>query len=271
VLNFLLIYTGYGIFVAPITLTLLAVDCYQRATASPKEAWLPLAAWIASAGSLALFFLGYVFRSAAACFQFPYPSPSAYPVFMGFMFAKFLGLKHGTVFPAAIGIFFVLLSVGVCGRQFWSVWKCGIKEQRSFVGFTLAAYTLLYASAAAVGRVCLGMQAAGAARNLTLLIPGFLALYFQILMDRDSRRRNVLGLVFVLILIPGCVQRNHKEIEGFSAMKRAWKDCYRRTENIKYCDQVSHLQLFPWPEGIHMREKLEYLKQNRLNLYANSD
>ncbi len=268
-LNFLLIYTGYGIFVAGITLVLLPLDCYHRIKARSGNVIAPFLAWIASAASLASFFYGYVFNPAADCYHFPYRNPAAYPWFMGLMFAKFLGIKHGVVFPALVGIAVVMVLAGVLASNLWLVWKDGSAQDGSLVVVILTGYSLLYAAAAAIGRVCLGMEAAGSPRNLTLLIPGFLGIYFHLSMRRSGYHRTLLVTALLVAVLPSCIQRNHKEIEGFSAMKHAWKECYRASENVQYCDSVSHLQLYPLPEAIHLQDKLKYLKQNRLNLYAN--
>jgi hypothetical protein len=269
-LNFLLIYTGFGIFVALITLALLAVDCYQKLKAGNGNVVGPFLAWIAAAASLGSFFYGYVFNPAADCFQFPYRNFAAYPWFMGLMFAKFLGIKHGVVFPSLVGIAVVIVLVGVLARNLWLVLKRGMAQGGILVVAILTGYSLLYAAAAAVGRVCLGMGAAGASRYLTLLIPAFLGIYFHLLMRRSGYQRTLLMSMVLLTVLPSCVQRNHKEIEGFSAMKHAWKDCYRAIENVQYCDSFSHLQLYPRPPATHLQDKLNYLKQNRLNLYANA-
>jgi hypothetical protein len=270
-LNFLLIYTGFGIFVAVVTLTLLAVSCYQEVKADTGNVIGPFLAWVAGAVSLGSFFYGYVFNPAADCFHFPYGNPAAYPRFMGLIFAKFLGIKYGVVFPPLVGITVVIIVVGVLARNFWLVLKHGIAQGGSLVVVILTVYSLLYAAATAIGRVCLGMEAAAASRYLTLLIPAFLGIYFHLLMSRRDYKRNLLLAGLLVAVLPSCVQRNHKEIEGFSAMKHAWKDCYRATENIHYCDAFSQLQLYPRPEATHLQDKLNYLKQNRLNLYANAE
>jgi hypothetical protein len=270
VLNFLLIYTGYGIFVAVITLTLLLLDCYHRVKMRRGNVIAPFLAWVASAASLASFFHGYVFNPAVDCYHFPYRNPAAYPWFMGLMFAKFLGIKHGVVFPALVGIAVVIVLAGVLVRNLWLVLQGGGAQDGGLVVVILTGYSLLYAGAAAIGRVCLGMEAAGSSRNLTLLIPGFLGIYFHLLMSRRGHHRTLLVTALLVAVLPGCIQRNHKEIESFSAMKHAWKDCYRASENVQYCDSFSHLQLYPWPDTIHLQDKLNYLKRNRLNLYANA-
>ncbi len=267
-LNFLLIYTGYGIFVAIITLVLLPLDCYHRLRTRSGSVIAPFLAWIASVASLGAFLHGYIFNPAADCYHFPYRNPAAYPWFMGLMLAKFLGIKHGVLFPALVGMALVIVLAGVLVRNLWLVWKDGTAQYGSLVVVILTGYSLLYAAAAAIGRVCLGMEAAGSSRNLTLLIPGFLGIYFHLLMSRSGYSRTLLLTALFVAVLPACIQRNHKEIENFSAMKHAWKDCYLASENVPYCDSSSHLQLYPWPPAI--QDKLNYLKQNRLNLYANA-
>ena len=264
-LNFLLIYTGYGIFAGLITLVLLAIDCWQSWRTGARTRG-PLLAWMASAASLASFFYGYVFNPAADCYQFPYRNPAAYSWFMGLMFAKSLGIKRGAVFPALLGIGVVILLVAVFAQAFSRVLR-GDNGARGVI-VILTGYTLLYAAAAAIGRVCLGMETAGSSRNVTLLIPGLLGIYFYLLMLDHTYRRTLLLSAFVIAVVPACLQRNHKEIEGFSAMKRAWRNCYLTHENIEYCDAFSHFELYSRPEATHLRAKLAFLKQNRLNLYA---
>jgi hypothetical protein len=71
-----------------------------------------------------------------------------------------------------------------------------------------------------------------------------------------------------LVALLGATQRYHKELEGFSAMKRDWKQCYPAHEDIQFCDQATRFQIYPWPENIGLKEKLAYLKKNALNLYG---
>jgi hypothetical protein len=268
-LNFLLIFTGYGIFATVLNLALLGLECW-RERRSRQRLVGPVLALAASAASLAAFFHGYVFAPAVSCYEFPYRDPAAYPLFMALMFAKYLGLKHGMVVPAVLGLVTLLLLLCVLAAS--SVQLLSTRTPDSRVTVILTGYTFLYASAAAVGRVCLGMEAAGASRNLTLLIPGFLGLYFYLLSRGHGYKRNLMMVALLVAILPSCIQRNHKEIEGFSAMKRAWKSCYLAHENIEYCDGFSHLhQLYRPSDSNRLRKKLDFLQRNRLNLYANSD
>lgn len=265
--NFLLIYTGYGIFVLPITLLLLAIDCWQNRRKA-AELIAPFSALVLSALSLALFLHKYVFNPAADCFHFPYHNPAAYPWFMGLMLAKFLGIKHGTMLPGVIGLLVLLIIIAVCVRSLWVLIKD--MNPRAVIVLILTGYTLIYAAAAAIGRVCMGLEAAQSSRNLTLLIPAFIGIYFYLLSLNPIGKARIATAVLLLAVLPGCIQRNHKEIEGFSGMKTAWKACYLANEKIAYCDAVSHLQLYPHPDAIDLSNKLDYLKRKHLNLYKSS-
>jgi hypothetical protein len=54
-------------------------------------------------------------------------------------------------------------------------------------------------------------------------------------------------------------------------MKRDWRPCYLAHEDIQFCNQASRFRIYPWPETVGLKEKLAYLKQNALNLYATGD
>jgi hypothetical protein len=269
VINFLLVYTGYGVFITGITLALLALDVFHHLPAGDvRGATASFLAFTIAAASLASFFYHYVFNPAADCYHFPYRNPAAYPWFMSLMFARFVGIKHGLLFGSVVGIGAVVLVVALMVDHAWLLTRDRPPQRASLVIFILTGYTLIYASAAAVGRVCLGMHAAQSSRNMTLLIPAFLGIYFHLLAKPSGGKRTLLLAIMFLIVLPSAIQRYHKELEGLSAMKRDWKQCYLEREDIQLCDQATGLQIYPWPEKIRLKEKLAYLKQNALNLYA---
>lgn len=48
-----------------------------------------------------------------------------------------------------------------------------------------------------------------------------------------------------------------------------WKNCYLRLEDVGRCDEITNFTIYPPPEtATHLQEKLPYLKQHQLNLYA---
>jgi len=92
-------------------------------------------------------------------------------------------------------------------------------------------------------------------------------MYFYILTIQPQILHRVMLAIFVAILIPGHAhisQRAYWYTDG----KRAWVRCYRQTEDIAYCDSATNFKIYPAAERTHLKEKLDYLKRNRLNLFA---
>ena len=71
-LNFFLIFTGFGIFMGVITLGVFGLNCYWRLRRIISEPfWHSIAGLILAASSLGAFFLHYTFDPAVSCFEFP--------------------------------------------------------------------------------------------------------------------------------------------------------------------------------------------------------
>src|SRR5262249_49148664 len=116
-------------------------------------------------------------------------------------------------------------------------------RQRALVMALLLSFGLVYSANTSVGRLCLGPEAAFASRYMTLMIPVFLGIYFGLIsMIRGSARLLALGL-FGLLVLHGSL-RVPPEAAGLAQGKRAWADCYRKTEDIGYCDQTTHFQVY---------------------------
>jgi hypothetical protein len=271
IINFVLIFTGYGICMAGITLLLFGLEAHHGARAHDRRRTMTALLSLAIAtASLASFFYGYQFHPSVACYQFPYHDLAAYPVFLGLMFANFLAVKQGVILASIVGMGVIVVVSSLLALHIRALGKGSSAERASMLIVILLGFSLTVSAATAVGRVCLGPEGARASRYLTLLIPAFLGIYFSILAIRNDRKRVALAGIFILLLLPSCVRRSHKEIEDFSALKQNWKQCYLAHEDIRFCDAEANFQLHPCPECIQMKEKLEFLKRNRLNLYADS-
>ena len=271
VMNFLLIFTGFGIFIAGITLLLFGLEAYHGA--KTHDRWrtkTPLLSLAIATASLLWFFYGYQFNPSVGCYHFPYHDLAAYPVFLGLMFANFLAVKQGTMLASILGMGVLVVVSRLLVLHIRALWQDCSANRGSMLIVILLGFSLTFSAATAVGRVCLGPEGARASRYLTLLIPAFLGIYFSILTIRNDRKRAVLAGIFILLVLPSCVHRNHKEIEDLSALKQNWKQCYLAHEDIRFCDAKANFQLYPCPECIQMKERLEFLKRNRLNLYADS-
>ncbi len=270
-LNFLLIYTGYGLFMGAATIAVFSLECYwswRHMTSVPFAQ--ALTGLIVAAASLASFFVHYTFSPGVECFEIPHRHLLQYPQLTALMFAAFVVPRplHLSLGMTALGVTILLVVIAVLG---WHVLRL-LKDARrhaALVGAVLLSYSLLFSANAAVGRLCLGLEMAYSSRYVTLLIPAFLAIYFYLLAKSWHGKRNFVLALWVLLLLPAAVRKPWEEVRWYSNGKRDWANCYVRTENIQYCDQSANFALYPHPEpiGLQLQQKLDYLKQHRLNLF----
>jgi hypothetical protein len=270
-LNFLLIYTGYGLLMGAITLGVFLLECYwswRHMTSVPFAQ--ALAGFGVAAASLASFFVHYQPVTAADCFEIPHRHLLQYPRFMALMFSAFVVprpflLSSGVTLLGGATILIVL------GAVFCLHLLHLLKSPRPashLIGAILVSFSLLFAAGAAVGRLCLGLNAAFTSRYCTLLIPAFLAIYFYLLSKSWRGMRNLILALWVILLLPAAIFLPRTNIHWFADGKRNWANCYIRTENIRYCDQSTKFVIYPHPEQTGLQQKLDYLKEHRLNLFA---
>ena len=268
-LNFVLIYTGYGLFMGPITLGVFLLECYwsrRHLTTTPFVQ--ALVGLLVAAASLGSFFIHYEFRPGVGCFQFSFLNLLQYPRFMSLMFSSFL-IPRPFLLMMGVEIFGALVLAIVLAVLGFNVFRLIKSSQPApLIGAILLSFTLLFTSNASVGRLCMGLNAAFASRYSTLLIPAFLALYFFLLSKSWLGKRNLVLAFWVLLLLPASLYKPWREIHWFSEGKRHWAACYVRTENIRGCTQSTNFVLYGDFELTHLQEKLDYLKQNHLNLFA---
>jgi hypothetical protein len=91
-----------------------------------------------------------------------------------------------------------------------------------------------------------------------------MAFYLCLKSIRTPLIRKVMVGAFVLLLIPGCLIVD-PNAGVYPRGKRAWAQCYLVTESIPSCGKV--FNIYSYPEQTHLKEKLDYLKENGLNLY----
>jgi hypothetical protein len=270
-LNFLLIYTGFGLFMGVITLGIFALEVYwQLRRMPPRTLALPFAGFIVAGASLGSFFFRYKFLPAADCFVFPYHPVTAYWSFIALMFWEFVGPANHWVVGTSVGTILLVFAGMVLSVQARNLVMLERPPLNALIVAVLLGYSLLFTIGSAVGRVCLGRQAAETSRYTTLLIPAFLALYFYLLSLSHVRLRKLALGLFVAMLIPSALTVR-KGAHWIADGKRAWATCYLQSENIDYCDTSVRFKIHPYPEYNNgLKEKLDYLKQHRLNLFADS-
>ena len=266
-INFLLIYTGFGVFMGALTIAFFALACtWSLRGTSTMPIAVPAAGLLIASISFASFFFHYKFQTAVDCFEFPYHRLVDYPWFVALMFSTFAGLRSPIVLVTVLGAILLLFAVYILGFELKRV--AHDSDSTPLTIAILLSFSLLFAVNTAIGRVCLGLPApAQSSRYTTLLIPAFLAMYFYLLAVPNKKARETGLIVLVLILIPG-----HAHLPShapfFADRKIAWANCYKRTESIADCDSATAFKIYPDPEATGLKQKLDYLKRNKLNLFA---
>jgi len=217
-LNFILIYTGYGLFMGPITLGVFLTECYwswHRLTATPFV--YASAGLLIAAASLASFFIHYEFRPGVSCFELSYRNLLLYPHFMALMFSAFLVprpflLSSGV---AVLGVATLVVLIAVfCSNVLHSLRSpCPASY---LTGAVLATFGLLYTISTSVGRVCLGLNFAFSSRYSSLLIPPFLGIYFYLLSRSWHGKRALMLIFWILLLLPAALFEPSDDIRWFA-------------------------------------------------------
>jgi hypothetical protein len=274
--NFLSIYTGFGIFIGVVTPALLALDYYANVRhLAPKYQWGSAAALAISIAALASFFVHYKFDPAVDCFSPAPENPVLYPWFVALMFANAAGLKIlSLTLQTLIGsIALLLLVVGLL----ITVKRLTAREAdtwpRDAAIAALLAYSAVFCLNTAYGRLCVGLAGAGASRYTLYEILGLFGLYLYALSNHGRNLRVSLILILLVFAMLGARPLNRKdawELVYLSNRKSVWRECYLARHDIYECDALTHFQIDPTPGAPRLQEKLDFLERNHLNLYDNS-
>ena len=273
-LNFLMIFTGFGLFMGLITPLLLAFDCHGAMRAKQKGALVGgLVAGAIALLSLASFFIGYVSVPGAGSFRLTFGNVLAYPRYAGLMFANVVGLKwYDRVGASVVGIGLLVCVVGALVHHLRLMVRREIgAESISRIVAILLGYCLLFSIVAAIGRVGLGLHTAGAPRYFPYVAIGIVGLYFHLL----TLRKTTIGKWGVTAVLLGAVvagfhmtRLDEGTADRLSDGKRRWRSCYLRTEDIDACTKAAAFAIYPRPEATGLKDKLDYLKGHKLNLFA---
>jgi hypothetical protein len=273
-INFVTLYTGFGIFLGVLTPALLILDYLSGTRESRLSRRYLTTAIIVALCSLASFFVGYKSQSASACFSLRPQSPVSYWHFVALMFANFFSVRHlnlptklfGTLILAAVFSSLIIVVVSLMHKE-----KLAPDDRnRAFIIVGLTAFTLLFCINTAYGRVCGGLETALQSRYSIYLEPAVLGFYFFLLSLRhESRRFFLTGFLMGLVAASLTVDRGGM---GFSTyVKQHWKTCYLQTEDIRECNKVVGFPIYTdspdQTQLTHLQEKLEYLKRTHQNLY----
>lgn len=270
-LNIGLVYTGYSFFMGLGTVILLGLECVQylqqRAWHLAGQSTVALAA---AAATFASFLSLYRFAPTVGCFRFPYERPWEYLWFMSLMLVRFVGFDFALApFLATwIGAILLTIAIGIMAQRALRLVRNGVTSDAASLSIViLLGFTLIYATNAAVGRVCLGPNLAQSSRYMTLVIPAFLGIYLHFLTLRP-RLRMIMIVLFVMLLlpIPLAVRASDADASGgWRQVKQVWKACYLKHGTIERCGRVAGR--LPYPAAAPLQPKLAYLHEHQLNLF----
>ncbi len=274
--NFLLIYTGFGIFVGLVTPVLLALDHYTNIRHLGSKYHCGAAAvFMISIGSLASFFVGYKLQPAADCFTPAVQNPVIYLWFVDLMFANAAGLKILNPILAtligSIALSLLLLGLMVVVKRLLT--RKADTWSRDAAIAVLLAYCATFSLSNAYGRLCLGLVVAGYSRYVPFMVIGFFGLYLYALSIHSRNLRVSLVLVLLLFAMLSARPLNRRDtwiVEQISNGKSVWRECYLVRHDIHECDTVARFKINPRPKASRLQEKLDFLEHNHLNLYDNS-
>lgn len=274
-LNFLLVFTGFGFFIGLITLPLLLLEVVRSLRAHERQRGMAAgAALLLAFGTLGLFGVDYHFNPAVGCFVFPYQQPEEYGHFVALMFALFIGFQRsaGIGLPLVAGYAVLLLTLALLLYHSARLVLVGSDDApTSRVIVVLLGFTLLFAANTAIGRVCAGLPFAQSSRYMTLMIPGFFGLYLHIVSSQKLRRQHVMIIMFALALLPTLLPlrfEDYPEIGLYYGSKLAWHDCYLSQHDIAACNAGVPIPIHPDAQASGLERKLAYLEEHHLSLFA---
>ena len=203
-LNFMTMYTGFGVFIGIVTPALLAVELFHTIRRKENH-FIPALGSSFALSLLTIFsyFHNYAFAPAVSCFAIKASYVPKYPAFMGVILARFLSVSFSETMWLSVGIGAVLLAAtGITlFVQGFQVIKNNSSPVGLFAGSLLGGYTLIFLMNAAIGRQCLGMAAAYTSRYVTLAIPGLFAIYLFIQTLKKPLWRNTALILFLLLIV----------------------------------------------------------------------
>ncbi|MFN0111350.1 MAG: hypothetical protein ACKVZH_21005 [Blastocatellia bacterium] len=276
VLNFLLVNTGYGLFVGGITFALFAIESWNHRNRRPDLA-AALSGLIVSALTIFTFVIDYSLEHFSGSVGHQVSRLWDYPLFAGLMLGRFVRpypnrIGWFTYLAMLVGIGLLLLAIVALVIHLRRVLNQLKPDSRiNLVVTILIGFVLLFVANAAWGRAGMGLNGSQSSRFVTLLIPGFLGLYFHLLTLQADRLRRIALSVFLLLMLPGHLPLrlgdNHPA-GVFSHYKRAWKECYLRTEKVEHCTELVGFELLPAAQTDLLKARLKFLQEHKLNLYA---
>jgi hypothetical protein len=275
IINFNAIYSGFGIFLGAITPILFIYEaiCFYKVKDNNKF-YVSLFCLITSLFFIYLFFIDYHWQTSNPNFQFPYPRPWEYIYFVVLSYAGFLGIPGHAFLSYFIGfIIFGTLCYMVIKQSiflFKSTRK-NIDEKQLIINkiiLILTTFSLLFIFSTAVGRIQFGIVSGQSTRYMIYLAPSIIAIYLHIKSSSNRYKSIIIIMMLFTLVLLELFGNNSLEVTiQFSGKKQEWKNNYLQFEKIEMANQLSSFKIHPNEKSTDMKNKLQYLKENKLNLF----
>ena len=268
ILNFLITYTAFGLFLGFLTPLLLIVDFWVNLRGKRKTALYSTAAVLLSLVSLASYFYGYKLQPAVNCFSPKPHAPAQYLWYASLIFSN-LWITSTGWFSRSIGLVVILGLVVTVAAALRKMLAPTERWTTYAIAATLAAFSLLFAFGAAYGRVCLGMFTAQSSRYMDYIVLGIFGAYLYLRSLRHETLRKMLSAVVVVALLATIPIRaaDRNGMRWGSTVKKTWRRCYLQGGTIAECDAAAAYKIDPEPVPL-LQQKLDFLKQTRQNLFC---
>ena len=275
IINFMTIYTGFGLFIGCITpILFLSEIIFSVRKADTKRIALSAFFFLVSVLSFLSFFINYTFTSAAEGFVFPAPDSFDYVQFILITFASYCGMRMSLIIlyiiatPVVVSVIYIVVRTGsdIIRNLFGNM--NAQKTTEGQIILVLALFTLIFSINLVIGRLCLGLGAATAPRYTPYMTPAFFALYlFAVTRKTVPLRLIVFCTACFFVTTFSIGNHNRAYAERLCRGKQKWKQAYLQTEDILSANRSSGFEIYPNPQQTHLKDKLDYLKEHRLNLY----
>lgn len=302
-LDFVLVHTGFAVFAGALAPLLLALAAWRdQREARPRDALFAGAGVVLCLVWIGVFLIGYTAHNGLDAVEEPLDL-ARHSVYVAMMFANLLGFKDPGAPTIAIGALPALaalaLAIGALVRLAQrhaaaaavptpSVSTMGsasesprrpaltalapVSASAASVIFFLAAFTLLYCVATAVGRIQFGLSGAQSSRYVPLVAPAFLALYFATFRLERRALRLALGLLLVGVLVRASFPMHPLEAGFMTKLadhKRAFVAAYLETGNIEAASRQARLRIDPFRDPRRSTdETFAWLRANEKSFFA---
>jgi hypothetical protein len=262
-------YTGFGFLFAPVLLAVLAIEASRAPSPAIRRAHLAAIALVLA--GCATFFVGYVPTAAVDCYRFPDPRPLRYVPFAAIVLLRPLGLDGPHALPIALSVLasIPLASGGLMGSTSYLLRPSGVEARLRLdqATFLLCGFATAFALSTAVGRACLGLEAAAMPRYVPYILPA-LAMSWLALRDRlaDGPTFASTALILAAITVQEVSLELHplRETEWIASGKRAFRACLVTGEGVAGCAARTGFQIHPSAEAAGLDAKVSFLRSRSL-------